>query len=622
MGALSVVLTGLLLTASASAAKLPDEAAACQGCHSKDGGAPNPRLGAYARSVHKDLSCTSCHTQAGEMPHGKLEKADCGMCHADPAAGLTASPHGAALKARFGTVGGACGACHGHAHEAVKARDPKSPTARVNQFGTCGGCHADPQKTPAKVARQEPVKSYLKTVHGAAMVQGSTAAASCSDCHGSHDIRPGLDSASGVNKTHIAGTCGKCHKEEARQYRASVHGHALADGAKEAPTCTDCHGEHSMQKAGSAESSVSSGTVTKTCSACHASEKLAGLFKLPSGQVQSFLDSYHGLAAKNGHGIQVANCASCHGWHDVLPSSDPASRIHPDKVAKTCGQCHAGAGIRLGTGKVHQALSGSGDGSAAAGFFRALYLLLIPLTIGGMLFHNFADLGHKSLTGDLRPMRAEEDPMLSGGERLQHAVLAVSFILLGYSGFALKFPGQWWDLPFQWLGGEAFRRSAHRAAALVFVLLSCYHAYYLLLTKAGFGRLKVMLPALRDARDPAGVLLYNLGLSKKRPMMARFSYIEKAEYWALVWGSGVMVVTGAVLVFDTMSLRLLPLWAIESARVIHFMEAVLACLAILVWHWYWVIFDPEVYPMNWAWLTGRVRLKGTGHGHPLSKEQS
>ena len=606
---------GLFLALPALGAKLPEEAQTCQGCHSKDGGAPLPRLGAYTRSAHKDLSCTSCHAQAGEMPHGKMEKPDCGMCHAEPAAGTAASPHGAALKKRFGSLAGACGACHGHAHEVVKARDPKSPTARVNQMATCGACHADPAKTPERVSRQEPVKTYLKTVHGVAMTAGSKEAASCADCHSAHDIRLGIDSASSVGKTHIAATCGKCHAEEARLYLGSIHGKALEEGAKEAPTCTDCHGEHSMQKAAAADSSVSSGAVTKTCAACHASERLAGLFNLPAGQVQSFQDSYHGLAAKNGQGLQVANCASCHGWHDILPSSDPASRINPANVSKTCGRCHAGADIRLGAGKVHQSLSGSGEGSRAARFFRALYLILIPLTIGGMLFHNFADLAHKALTGDLRPMRAEEDPMLTGGERLQHAVLAVSFILLGYSGFALKFPGHWWGGPFEWLGGEAFRREAHRAAALAFVLLSAYHGYYLLLTKAGFKRLKAMLPALRDARDPLEVLLYNLGLSQKRPMMARFSYIEKAEYWALVWGSGVMVATGGVLVFDTFSLSVFPLWVIESARVIHFMEAVLACLAILVWHWYWVIFDPEVYPMNWAWLTGRIKLKGAGHGH-------
>ncbi|TBR21334.1 DUF4405 domain-containing protein [bacterium] len=598
----------------ASAAKLPEEAETCLACHSKDGGAPLTKLDGYARSAHADLSCTSCHTQAGEQPHPKMTKPDCGTCHDGPAAGVAGSPHGAALTARAGSLSGACKLCHGAPHAVVKKGDPKSPAARVNQMATCGSCHGDRTKTPEAIANREPVKSYLTTVHGAAAVHGSTRAASCADCHGAHEIRLGLDSRSRVNKANIADTCGRCHTSQAEQYRQSVHGKALAGGMKEAPTCTDCHGEHTVRSPSDPTSSVSSGAVTNTCSNCHASEKLIGQFKLPPGQVRSFRASYHGLAAQNGKGLKVANCASCHGWHDILPSADPASHVNPANVSRTCGQCHAGAALRLGTGKVHQALSGSGEGSAAANFFKVFYLLAIPMTLGGMLFHNLLDLAHKTLTGDLRPMRAEEEPMLTPSERWQHAGLVVSFTLLAYSGFALKFPGHFWGAPFEWLGGEEFRRQAHRAAAVLFVLVSAVHAAYLAVAVKGRQRLLALLPAWRDLSDPPAVLAYNAGLSKKRPAMPRFSYIEKAEYWALVWGSGVMLVTGAVLVFDTLSLKVLPLWAIESARVIHFMEAVLACLAILVWHGYWVAFDPEVYPLNWAWLTGKVRLGRGGHG--------
>lgn len=531
----------VVLSAPAAGAVLPEQAQTCLACHSPDGGAPSPRLEAYARSAHGGLACTACHTRAGETPHpSKMPKPDCAACH-DKAA-----------------------------------------------------------------------VSYKTTVHGLAAARGSKKAAVCVDCHGSHDVLRAMDSRSKAAKPNLASTCGRCHKAEAAQYVRSVHGKAVADGAKEAPTCTDCHGEHALRSPSDPASSVSSAAVTGTCSSCHASERLIGLFSLPPGQVSSFMNSYHGLAAKNGSGLHVANCASCHGWHDILPSSDPASRIHPQNVSKTCGQCHAGAALRLGTGKVHQSLSGSGEGSRIARLFRSFYLLAIPLTIGVMLLHNLADLLRKAITGDRAPMREEEDPMLSGAERLQHAVLMLSFIMLAGSGFALKFPGDWL--------GEVSRRQAHRAAALSFVLLGAVHAFYL--AKAGRRRLSALLPAARDFKDPAAVLAFNLGLSKAKPQLPRFSYIEKAEYWALVWGSAVMVVTGGVLLFNTLSLNLFPLWLIESAGVIHFMEAVLACLAIVVWHWYWVIFDPEVYPMSWAWLTGRVRLKGTGHGPRPPKEPS
>jgi cytochrome b subunit of formate dehydrogenase len=197
-------------------------------------------------------------------------------------------------------------------------------------------------------------------------------------------------------------------------------------------------------------------------------------------------------------------------------------------------------------------------------------------------------------------------------ERIQHAALMITFSLLAWSGFALKFPFSWWAYPITLLGGEEPRRSFHRAAALFFVVVGLLHVGYMLFDRKGRERLKALLPARRDLADPLRLFLFNLGLSDARPLLARWSYIEKAEYWALVWGSGVMVATGTVLVFHNAALTALPLWVIETSRVIHYMEAILACLSILVWHLYWVVYDPDVYPMNWAWLTGRSRLRDPG----------
>jgi cytochrome b subunit of formate dehydrogenase len=115
-----------------------------------------------------------------------------------------------------------------------------------------------------------------------------------------------------------------------------------------------------------------------------------------------------------------------------------------------------------------------------------------------------------------------------------------------------------------------------------------------------------MLPAKRDLFDPLKVFIYNIGASSKKPVLSQFSYIEKFEYWALIWGSFVMTLTGALLLMHNLAMAYLPLWAIEVSRVVHYLEAVLACLAILIWHGYWVALDPDVYPLNWAWLTGET----------------
>jgi cytochrome b subunit of formate dehydrogenase len=91
--------------------------------------------------------------------------------------------------------------------------------------------------------------------------------------------------------------------------------------------------------------------------------------------------------------------------------------------------------------------------------------------------------------------------------------------------------------------------------------------------------------------------------------------MEKVEYWAVVWGAVVMGLTGALLWFNNWSLQQFPKLWLDVATAVHYYEAVLACLAIVIWHFYTVIFDPDVYPMDTAWLTGRtVRRREHGSG--------
>ena len=137
-------------------------------------------------------------------------------------------------------------------------------------------------------------------------------------------------------------------------------------------------------------------------------------------------------------------------------------------------------------------------------------------------------------------------------------------------------------------------------------------------TRTGRDYLRALWFAWHDLRDALGPLAFNLGLRQTPPPHRRWNYAEKAEYWALVWGSVVMIVTGVMLIFTETVLRLLPKVWHDVAQVIHFYEAVLATLAILVWHFYWVIFDPHEYPMNPAWLIG----KKPGHAPPDSENEA
>jgi cytochrome b subunit of formate dehydrogenase len=125
-----------------------------------------------------------------------------------------------------------------------------------------------------------------------------------------------------------------------------------------------------------------------------------------------------------------------------------------------------------------------------------------------------------------------------------------------------------------------------------------------------------MLPARVDIQHLRQLVTYNLGLGKVKPRFGRFSYIEKAEYWALVWGTVIMMITGFFLWFDNYAVKLFPKGVLDVMLVIHYYEAWLATLAVLIWHLYAVVFNPSAYPMNPSWLTGKMPIDMYKHEHP------
>lgn len=564
---------------------------------------------AFSLSIHGKNLCVSCHQDAKELPHAeKLAPVSCAKCHRLEAQIYRESDHGRAVSAGR-TEAAACKDCHGHSHTLLNSRNPASPVNRNNIRGTCAACHGKPHTTiNEKLTERKPVETYDNTVHGIAFHLGKTNAATCSDCHGTHDLHGSANAASRVNRANIPETCGRCHPNVLTVYRRSIHGQASANGIKESPVCTDCHGEHTIRSSEDPASSVFRGEITKTCSSCHESERIVNKFGLPAGRLKSYMDTYHGMASKRSD-LRVANCASCHGWHDVLPSKDPRSSINPANLSNTCSQCHSGAQVKMMSGRIH-----TGKETHPPfwiWFFRWFYRLVIPLTLGGMLLHNLLDFLRKLL----HPIPASDAHevsvlRLNVQERVQHAVLSMVFLILACSGFALEFSTAWWAAPFQWLGGESARKGIHRWTALFFVLTGAWHVGYMCFTRRGRFLWRVRLrPKLRDVLDPIHLTLFNLGLKKYRPAIRYPSYIERAEYWALVWGAVVMILTGAVLVFNNLTLQNAPLWVPELAAMVHYYEAVLACLSVIVWHGYWTVLDPAVYPMSWAWISGRLRRR-------------
>lgn len=604
--------------ASASPA---DKTAECLACHSdaslaKDVNGKAVSLhvdeGKFKASIHGSMfGCTDCHKDFKDFPHENTAKVDCATCHAGEVENYKASVHGKAMAAG-NTQAATCLSCHGTPHEIVVAGEPTSPVAHQNIPKTCGSCHGQKFVMESNGHSAAPYFSYQESVHGKAVAAGSDKAAVCTDCHGSHEIMTAADPKSSIFKFNVPNTCAKCHDKVKVEFMSSIHGKAITKGVSAAPVCTDCHGIHGIKSHVDPTSSVSAQNLAgTTCAKCHESVRLSEDYGVAGGRASTYMASYHGLALKMGSKT-AANCASCHDVHNILPSSDPQSTISQANLAKTCGQCHPGAGDNFIKGKVHIEAPLSADiGSISVSWVRRIYVGMIGGTIGFMVLHNFLIWRKKATAKRKDPRRIVV--RMESEQRMQHLLLLTSFIVLVITGFALKYPESIFARAL--LINEQARSIIHRIAGSLLVLVSVYHVFYLAAKRSGRQMLFDMLPMPKDATDVLSNLRYYLGLGGNPARFSRFTYGEKMEYWALVWGTFVMATTGFMLWFKVGVGNLVPRWWLDVATAIHFYEAILATLAIAVWHFYQVIFDPDIYPMNWAWWDGKMSVETYSHEH-------
>lgn len=523
---------------------------------------------------------------------------------------FVAMAFGLALAAAAPPAGpdAACLTCHAQKSMAGKYVNPAKFEASVHGGNGCTSCHGDvdvkehPGKPVAPVAcascHDKPAASYDLSNHGKARKAGNTGAAQCSDCHGTHDIVKATAPASPVNRDNLGTTCGQCHSDIVREVQGSIHGQAMAAGVREAPSCTDCHSDHAIE---GLKTAAPIKLAEQVCSRCHGSARMNAKFSLPTDRVTTFFESYHGMAAKMGS-PNAANCASCHGFHNILPASDPRSMVNKANLVKTCQKCHANANEKFSLGTIHADKNDqSGLGAKVDHWVRSIYLTMIFAVIGGMLVHNLLILRKKAMVSFRDPHRTVVRMSLAA--RIQHGLLASSFITLVVTGFALKYPDS-----LSWLMGssELIRRTGHRVAACVMIIGALAHVVFAIFTVEGRKFILDMLPEVKDITDVFTSLRYYLVPGSPKPEFKRFGYAEKAEYWAVVWGTFLMGATGLLIWFKMWATHWLPRWAVDVSITVHYYEAILATLAILVWHFYFVMFDPDVYPINWAWLDGKV----------------
>lgn len=229
------------------------------------------------------------------------------------------------------------------------------------------------------------------------------------------------------------------------------------------------------------------------------------------------------------------------------------------------------------------------------------------------------------------------------GERMQHGILVVCFLTLVVTGLPLLF----YRLTFlDWIfspeGSFWLRGVVHRVAAVGLFGVSLYHLFWVSCTQRGRQTFRDLLPVGRDLRDAFESFMHNVGLTswlcrrglcadffranpywlfEAAPRYGRYNYIEKFEYLAVVWGNIVMMITGFFLWYPVICASLFPMWVYDVFRVIHGYEALLALLAIAIWHMYNVHLNPEVFPMSQVWLTGKITGRELRLLHPLEYEK-
>jgi nitrate/TMAO reductase-like tetraheme cytochrome c subunit len=326
------------ISTPATSAPLPNVNDTCLMCHAaadaKGAGGKSIAVdgAVFAASVHGEskLKCTDCHADVApaRLPHAdRLKPVDCATCHAKAVGEYAGTVHGMARKGG-NAVAATCTDCHG-THDIMRSKEAASRTSHANLEATCGKCHgSDAVVAKGKLPGGNVASKFHDSIHGKALkgaAQGS--APTCTNCHGAHSIRAKGKVESRAHRARIPDTCGSCHKPEREAFGKGMHGKVRQEGDLGAPGCTDCHSAHAIEQHDMPKFQTE---VIKECGNCH------------QAYLASYRDTFHGQVTALGF-ARMATCASCHGAHEVLPASNPASKVSPQNRLETCQTCHAGA---------------------------------------------------------------------------------------------------------------------------------------------------------------------------------------------------------------------------------------------------------------------------------------
>ncbi|MDF1611719.1 cytochrome c3 family protein [Stygiobacter electus] len=586
----------------------------CLACHKK----VDVKL-TLPSSVHKNLQCADCHNYISNnlANHPKnvkhTQKADCYLCHSQIAKVHRESIHGISLSEGIDEAA-MCWDCHG-SHNIQKVKSEFSLVSPKNLASTCGKCHdnKDFQKK-FDIGIKNPAASYTQSVHGKLLKNGNKDVPTCTSCHDVHNIKNKVQEGSTISPFNIPKLCGQCHKKESEEYTQSIHWIRAKKGFRESPVCSDCHSEHNIDAVNAKNKRDEAKKLQEqTCIVCHQNPMIARRFGHTGENAKLYQDSYHGLAVMRGD-KDAAMCIDCHGVHKILPKNFSESSVSKENVKTTCQKCHKDATQVFSESYSH--ITQNKEAVKIESIVSNIYFWLIFSVIGAMVLHNLLIYLYEVKKKRNKLINDITIPRFTKNEVVQHYLLFISFITLAITGFALKYPNSWWSELLRNIGmTETVRQYIHRGAAIIMIITGLYHIGYLLFTARGRDVLFNLIPKWSDVIEARDNILYYLRINKERPKFDEYDYTEKAEYWALIWGTIVMGVTGLFLWFPTLVGNWAPVWLIKVSELIHFYEAILATLAIVVWHWFFVIFHPHEYPMSLTWIDGKMSLHTYRHHH-------
>jgi len=551
---------------------------------------------------------------------------------------------------------------------AVARAEEQKPAADVGGFDACKDCHN------GKDAPAVEIDAFARSVHGENGI-------ACTDCHAGYAMGPhegelaALSAADeavvgrlakarwpaavqGEKGEKAAGeiavsapraylACATCHSEVTDALAKSVHSRWLREETKAAgPTCASCHGApHAAKKLAAYDPRATARQavpadrreIARRCESCHGNEEFAKAAGVNPEAAITYHDSIHGRLVRVGNPYAPV-CTSCHaarkeqgGTHAIVTKGDAASAVSASQKRETCSRCHQNASENFAALVAHKPIQEIG-GHVVPHVIHVAFSWLTTLTLLFFAFHVAIDFVY-----ELRQRLTKKGPGHEGDaarsvvrfdihQRAQHWLMLSGVILLGITGWPLRGAGDpeaaRYSASFMKLfGGAEGAAIGHRVGAVLIILSSLYHLFYLTFLASKKRLPMSMLPMPKDALDMRDNILFMLGLRKERPRFERFMYLEKFDYWAVFWGIVMMVGTGFVFWFPAFFASWAPSWLITAALIIHGEEATLAILFLFVVHFYNVHLKPSIFPMNWAWINGRISVETLKHEHPIEYER-